>query len=345
MNFFLCTDNADTYRDHTRIVFNYLGEQISSRVPVACLAQSPANGTLVSLEIYYIVELVDYEVIVRKTDGNLCLVIQQREGEKLVIANGIGKGNGIGSITEKAEKVFGVMERILRNEGMDFSNIFRQWNYIENIVCVDQDERKSQHYQQFNNVRSNYYSRADFRSGYPAATGIGITAGGVMVSFFAASSEGYQTRAVENPLQTAAFEYSEKVLVGEAEYRGSAKSTPKFSRARFISNFSSKQVFISGTASIREEVTVGENDIARQTEITLDNIQKLISGETLSDLFENDSRLPQIQFFRAYLKYPKDYTVVKGICEKRLPSVSGIYVISDMCRDNLLVEIEAVATI
>ena len=93
MNFFLCTDNADTYRDHTRIVFNYLGEQISSRVPVACLAQSPANGTLVSLEIYYIVELVDYEVIVRKADGNLCLVIQQREGEKLVIANGIGKGN------------------------------------------------------------------------------------------------------------------------------------------------------------------------------------------------------------------------------------------------------------
>jgi enamine deaminase RidA (YjgF/YER057c/UK114 family) len=344
INFFLSADNAELYHDLRQRVMKCLPDQVRSGVPVACLAQAPANGAFVSAEVYCVTNLGDAEVTPKSKDGYLYLVIQKGRGEKLVIANGIGQDNGRKGITGDAEKVFGVMERILRAEGLDFSHIFRQWNYIEDITIVESDESKSQHYQQFNNVRSNYYSRSDFGQGYPAATGIGIRAGGVIVSFFAASPEGYRTMAVENPLQKSAYTYTREVLVSDAEYRGSMKCTPKFARAKFVANHEYEQVFISGTASIREEVTVGENDVALQTEITIENMQKLICSETLPWMDRAGGELPKIEFIRVYIKYPEDYLAVKDICEHRLPGVPAIYVVSDVCRENLLVEIEALAS-
>jgi enamine deaminase RidA (YjgF/YER057c/UK114 family) len=344
ISFFVSAGSREIYLDLTRRMGKFLPEQVRKSIPVAFLAQAPANGALVSAEVFFIPGLGGSVVAPKTVDGNLYLVVQNGEGEKLVVANGIGSNGSDHSITEKAEHVFGVMEKILRSEGLNFNHIFRQWNYIEEITIVESDERKSQHYQQFNNVRAQYYSRADFSHGYPAATGIGIRAGGVIVSFFAASPGLFGTLAIENPLQKAAFEYSEKVLVGEAEYRGSCKCSPKFARAKFVANHETEHVFISGTASIREEVTVGENDVARQTEVTLDNIEKLIQRETLSALGENGGENHQIEFIRVYIKNPEDYLVVRKICEQRLPGIPGIYVVSDVCRENLLVEIEALAT-
>lgn len=344
INFFLSADNTEAYHDQTGKVDKYLPDQIRTTVPVAYLAQAPANGTFVSVEIYCVTNLCDAEVIAKRVDGNLYLVLQNKKGEKLVIANGIGEANENKNITEDAEKVFGVMEKILRTEGLDFSHVFRQWNYIEDITMVESHESNRQHYQEFNNVRSDYYSRAIFKQGFPAATGIGIRTGGVIVSFYAASTEGYRTKSIENPLQKAAFEYTENVLVGDAQYRGSCKCTPKFARAKIVATHESDQIFISGTASIRDEVTMGENNVALQTEITLDNIQKLICKETLSSLDYNDPKSPQIEFIRVYIKHPEYHLTVKEICEQRLPGVPGIYVVSDMCRENLLVEIEALAT-
>ena len=333
INFFLSAGKKEAYHDQTRKVDQCLPDRIRTNVPVAYLAQAPASGAFVSAEVYCITSLGDAEVIPKMEGGNLYLVIQNMKGEKLVIANGIGKYNDHKNITEDAENAFGVMGKILRTEGLDFSHIFRQWNYIEDITMVESVESNRQHYQQFNNVRSDYYSRANFKQGYPAATGIGIRAGGVIVSFYAASTVGYRTLTIENPLQKAAFEYTENVLVGDAEYRGSCKCTPKFARAKMVVNHESDQIFISGTASIREEVTIGENDVARQTEITLDNIQKLICRETLSSLDHNDPESPQIEFIRVYMKDPEYHLVVKEICEQRLPGVPGIYVVSDVCRE------------
>ena len=344
INFFLSAGNAEAYHDMIRELDNVMPEEIRTGIPVACLAQAPANGARVSAEVFCIPDLHNTVVTAKKLDGYLYLVIQNNRGEKLVIANGIGKNNHVKSITEKAEKVFEVMEGILHQEDLEFSHIFRQWNYIEDITLVEADDRNSQHYQQFNNVRSAFYSRASFSQGYPAATGIGTSAGGVMVSFFAASQVGHQIFSIENPLQKAAFNYTDNVLVGNAEYRGSDKCTPKFSRAKWVESANSIQVFISGTASIREETTVGENDIARQTEITLDNIEELIGKETFTSLGKTVAELPRIEFIRVYIKYPQDYQQVKSICEDRLPGIPGIYVVSDICRKNLLVEIEALAS-
>jgi enamine deaminase RidA (YjgF/YER057c/UK114 family) len=274
------------------------------------------------------------------------LLVTKDPDEKLVIANGIEAGRQNHEIPEDSERVFGIMERILLSEGMNFSNIFRQWNYIEDITHVEKEsEITSQHYQVFNNIRSKYYAKADFHQGYPSATGIGTRAGGVLVSFYALKQNGYQFFSLENPLQKAAFEYTDEVLIGDSDYEGYSKCTPKFARAKLVSNSETEQVFISGTASIREEQTVGINDVGRQTEITIENILQLISRETLSPISNKVTELPKIEFIRVYIKDQADFKVVKDTCNQMLPGIPGVYVVSDVCREDLLVEIEALASV
>lgn len=343
LNFFLLADSNEKYLEQKEIVGGLLPDELSTKIPIAYLAQAPACGKKISVEVHLIPKLKDADIAFKKIDGNAYLSISNKLGEKLVIANGINTSSPKHNILEDSEYVFSIMEQILLAEGLSFSNIFRQWNYIEEITSKEGPDK--QHYQQFNNVRSKYYAKADFENGYPAATGIGTVAGGVIVSFYAASPKGLHVISVENPLQRAAFDYTEEVLVGDEDYQGFRKCTPKFARAKFVENAASKQVYISGTASIREERTIAEDDVVEQTIVTIDNIEKLISEETLSAIDQPVEHLPQIEFFRVYIKQPGDFERVKETCELRWPKIPNIYVISDVCRENLLVEIEALASV
>jgi hypothetical protein len=44
---------------------------------------------------------------------------------------------------------------------------------------------------------------------------------------------------------------------------------------------------------------------------------------------------------RVYVKNQDDFIKVKAICRERFPDVPSVFIESDICRDNLLVEIEA----
>jgi hypothetical protein len=46
---------------------------------------------------------------------------------------------------------------------------------------------------------------------------------------------------------------------------------------------------------------------------------------------------------RVYLKRPEDYGQARAICQKRLGKLPALYVVGDICRPELLVEIEAIA--
>jgi hypothetical protein len=75
---------------------------------------------------------------------------------------------------ENTIEAFEQLDSILRSNGFDYSEIVRQWNYIENINNVDTDsDLHLQNYQIFNDVRSLFYKKSDFIKGYPSATGIG----------------------------------------------------------------------------------------------------------------------------------------------------------------------------
>ncbi|GAB1450806.1 hypothetical protein MASR2M47_08620 [Draconibacterium sp.] len=73
-------------------------------------------------------------------------------------------------------------------------------------------------------------------NGYPAATGIGMNCGGIIIEFLAVQSDDLKSFPINNPSQIAAHTYSKNVLAGE---ECMLKTTPKFERAA-ISNYSAK---------------------------------------------------------------------------------------------------------
>lgn len=101
------------------------------------------------------------------------------------------------------------MKDVLDEEGFGIDSIVRQWNYIEQITAQESDGQ--QHYQMFNNARSEFYSSTLWKDGYPAATGIGSTCGGVLVDFDAVmlQSDVCRITPIDNKLQVAAHAYSE----------------------------------------------------------------------------------------------------------------------------------------
>jgi hypothetical protein len=53
--------------------------------------------------------------------------------------------------------------------------------------------------------------------------------------------------------------------------------------------------------------------------------------------------LDDLAFIRVYIKHQDDYAKCRAVCEERLGELPTIYAIADVCRPDLLVEIEAVA--
>ncbi|MDR0869752.1 MAG: hypothetical protein LBN39_03075, partial [Planctomycetaceae bacterium] len=145
---------------------------------------------------------------------------------------------------------------------------------------------------------------------------------------------------LENPNQTPAFDYG-------AVY---SPQSPKFSRAMAVAVDGSCMVFVSGTASITDSESRHGEDPAAQTETTLDNIAALISTENLerhgikltagNAIFRS---LETLQCARVYVKRPAELATVKAVCEKRLGGIPVLYTIADVCRPELLVEIEGIA--
>ncbi len=246
----------------------------------------------------------------------------------------------------QAETAFRIMSEILENEAMSFADVIRQWNYVEDIVGFDSlCEDKVQNYQVLNEIRSKYYSRVTFTNGYPAATGIGMNAGGIILEFYACHThEKEKIIPVRNPRQKDAYEYSQEVLIGNALNINESKSAPKFERAKYIAVKNNRLIFVSGTASIQGEKTVGINDVVTQTKTTIDNIHNLISAENLKNngILNNYNSI-KFSSVRVYVKNPCDINIIRHICNKSFSDVQVNYLIADICRDNLLVEIEGIA--
>lgn len=247
-------------------------------------------------------------------------------------------------VKEKSDDIFKKLRAIFDAEGIHRRDIDRQWNYIEDITGSEFVGRESrQKYQEFNDSRSDFYKGEDWSGGYPAATGIGTTGGGIIVELDAATKSGMRSVCIDNKLQVSAHRYSEEVLIGQVE----VKSTPKFERARaivFETVFGDikAQVYISGTAAIRGEESLPD-DVELQTQATLENIELLISKNYLNECGVNLLKMPRVQIFRVYLKRDEDLDAVRRIISRRYPTVSTLYVKSEVCREELLIEIEGIA--
>ena len=122
-----------------------------------------------------------------------------------------------------------------------------------------------------------------------------------------------------------------------------AKDPPLFSRAVIHRNDFQEIIFISGTASILGHSTQHEDDVLKQLDVCLDNIRHLIATAVTENHFSNID-LTDLTQLKVYIRNPEDFTKVRNHLISILGDVATTcFIQGDLCRDNLLVEIEALA--
>ena len=328
LNFFINSSSYESYSEIQQIIHREVGSRFSDEILLSIIAQPPLTGKVIIEACFYDPKLWQTKLISKGENG---AVIFEKQGSKILIGNVQSFKNS--DCRTNAEHAFSQLSQIFSVVEFPVNSIVRQWNYIENILGFDAQEQR---YQAFNNVRSSFYGDAFLTTGYPAATGIGMNQGGVIIEFIAIQSDELVTYPIDNPEQISAHAYSEKVLVGE---QCVLKTTPKFERARYLELFGKKIIFISGTASIRGEHTVGVGNPAEQTEITISNISQLYSKKVLGKISSGDLN-PKYGHARVYIKDRKDYNAIRRTFKTHFGNLPVVYIIADICRTDLLVEIE-----
>lgn len=289
------------------------------------VSQPPLDAQLI-LEVHSFKPDADDLITYRHFQGFPYVVLENNDGRFLFCGGFHGDVINYG-VGQQAVEVFRMTGEVMKREGFPVNSIIRQWNYIEQITKY---EGEDQHYQLFNNARSDFYSKTDWSNGYPAATGIGTNLGGILVDVDAAlfkSPDCYAT-PIDNKLQIAAHAYSGEVL----EAANKKKSTPKFERAKSMTFDGRKLVYISGTAAIRGEESLTGVGLGRQLHITMENIDQLTGGARL-------------EMLRVYLKDKSFYEEAKRLIDGYQLNIPVSYMWADVCRDELLIEIEGIAVL
>ncbi len=346
--FFIKTKSNNEYVRLRDEIYNSL-KAIYKHIPSSSvIAQLPDNGFMITVELLVLMNITeDTTINYRNNKGIFYTTINTKDYTQL-FAGDISVEKLEQGYSVQADGAYRLMKQILASESMTFSNVIRQWNYIEGILNINTETGKQyQNYQILNDVRAVYYSKERFEHGYPASTGIGMNAGGIILEFIAIKpNNGVNIVPLKNPVQTDAYDYSQGVLVGNSLMQENKKSSPKFERAKYISINEKKTIYVSGTASIRDEKTIGINDVRKQTEVTIENIANLVSKTNLNNAgISNNYKKISFSFIRVYVKNISEINAVKEICNAYYRNVPINYLVADICRDNLLVEIEGIAEI
>lgn len=333
--FTVCRNNGE-YQLQRSFLEQWVEKHFASPRPlVSVVAQKPLDGELV-LEVHSLPEASDTEPILEeKFTPSVRYLRVTAENYREIIVGGLCADDLNLPVREQSKEAFRKAEEILQAEQMCFGDIVRQWNYLERITEV---VHGNQCYQDFNDVRSLFYASSEWQTGYPAATGIGMQHGGIQIDFNAVHGD-VEIVPLNNDWQRAAHIYSDEVLISRRTDK--EKKTPKFERGKSLSDHQQTMIYISGTAAIRGEESIETGDVLSQTEITLENIQHLIGLE------EGKEKLPEhsgkLKLLRVYLKNREDAKTVKEDLDKLCPDVPIAYLAADVCREELLVEIEGIA--
>jgi len=313
-----------------------------TEIPFSVLAESPESPFMVMIEAG-LANAEHVEVEYGKAESVSFSKLSAAGYNEYWFA-GVEGGRDGNTISEKATDAFSSLLSAFLKLGLGFNQIVRQWNYVEKIYEMEQiDSQLRQNYQLFNEARGEYYSRYRTVSDFPAATGIGVDFNGVTIEcMVVASDESLKSIAICNPNQLKSYKYGQEVLKGEPQKNTKQNQPPQFERARLMTNNQSSRLFISGTASIVGQETIGIDDVEKQTYVTIENIGKLVSEVNLKTHYPELAAFPdKYAYVRVYVKNEEDIPAVKVICENHFGAVPMTFVKADICRADLLVEIEA----
>lgn len=258
-----------------------------------------------------------------RTNGRVALgVVTLNEAD---VEAGADEGQRLRAATAR---VYTDIFRCIRSLGL--ARIIRMWNYIPEITReIEGVER----YRHFNEARQKTFRscQLDVRGKVPAACALGSPSGGPLVVYFLAGTD--DVTAIENPRQVAAYDYPD-------DY---GAYSPTFSRATVSGNPACPMLFISGTASIVGHRTMHPGDALGQTRETVANIRALV-GEANRAAGTAYFELERFKY-KAYVRRLADLAVISSELSAAIrPAASIVYLLADLCRPDLLVEIEAAGT-
>jgi chorismate lyase / 3-hydroxybenzoate synthase len=208
----------------------------------------------------------------------------------------------------------------------DHRHLIRIWNYLPNINAqAGGDER----YRHFNSARQMAFRKSGRATmgTVPAACALGSPSGSPISIYFLAARR--PPKMIENPRQTSAYHYPPQF----------GRHSPIFSRACVWGE--SARLFVSGTASIVGHETIHRGDVVAQTRETLVNISALLD-EANRVVGTSRYSLDELKL-KVYVRKPSDLAAIEATLSQLLRPAAGIvYLQADVCREDLLVEIEAV---
>lgn len=228
-------------------------------------------------------------------------------------------------MVEDSQRVYERIFRLLDQTG--YPHLWRTWNFLADIHG---DEQGLERYRQFNVGRQAAYDARQqvAQSVAPAACALGMRDGGFCFGFLAGR---IAPILLENPRQVSAYHYPDTY----------GPRSPTFSRATLVPLSDAYLLLISGTASIVGHESRHIGNVRAQTRETLANISEIVAQA--NDRLPGGLRfmLADLQL-RVYLRRAEDADAVRrelGVCLGK--GLNACFVQADVCRQELLVEIEA----
>jgi len=220
-----------------------------------------------------------------------------------------------GGILLTGERAYAAIQAF--QEQSAFRHLLRMWNYMD---AINDGAGDMERYRQFCVGRGRGLGTTT--QGYPSASALGrhIQDNLLQVFWLAGKVPG---KALENPRQVSAYHYP----------RVHGPVSPTFARALVAPD---ETVLISGTASIVGHVSQHHDDTMEQLEETVRNLAALMShaGRTHSASSQD--------VFKIYVRDPAWTPKIAERLRQLYPAGDFLFVAADVCRSELLVEIEAV---
>jgi chorismate lyase/3-hydroxybenzoate synthase len=220
-----------------------------------------------------------------------------------------------GGILLTAERAYAAIQSFQAQSA--FRHLLRMWNYMD---AINEGAGDMERYRQFCVGRGRGLGCAT--QGYPSASALGrhVPDNLLQVFWLAGKVPG---KAIENPRQVSAYHYP----------RVHGPVSPTFARALVAPD---ETVLISGTASIVGHVSQHHDNPMEQLEETIRNLTALMPhvGRTL------DSSSQDV--FKIYVRDRDTTPHMAERLRQLYPQGEFLFVAADVCRRELLVEIEAV---
>jgi chorismate lyase/3-hydroxybenzoate synthase len=212
-----------------------------------------------------------------------------------------------------------------------FPVLVRCWNYFPKINL---ETNGIERYKLFCAGRGDAFAEK-YKSMHrylPAGSAVGSASGPLTINFLA--TRNHSVKHIENPRQVSAYLYPR-------EY---GKCSPSFARATCMDWRENQYLYVAGTASIVGHKSYHKDDPLQQIHEIHRNLESLLDHcGFILDRGDENVAPENVLITKTYIRDAELLPLVREKMEKRLGGgQSSLYLVGDICRKELLLEVEGV---